>query len=185
MSEPFIGEVRLFAGNYAPTGWATCNGQLLSISTNTALFSLMGTTYGGNGTSTFALPDLRGRVFVGPGQGPGLSNYSWGEAVGAETVVLTTVNLPSHTHTLSAFAEAAAPNANGLVPDSTKLTAQAQVVSSRGNFPVSMYGTGAPNVTMAAGAMTSAGGGQAHENRQPHVCLNYIIALQGIFPSRN
>jgi microcystin-dependent protein len=167
VSEPFIGSIVLFAGNFAPRGWAFCNGQILSIAQNTALFSILGTTYGGNGQTTFALPDLRGRVPVSQGQGPGLSNYSLGETAGVESVTLLQQQMPTHTHTQPASNGQQTTNRpNGAVP------AQGGVYASAGDGS-------------ALDPTSPAGGSQPHENRPPYLALNYIIALEGIFPSRN
>ncbi len=171
-TQPFVGEVQIFAGNYAPTGWAMCNGQLLPISQNTALFSLLGTYYGGNGTSTFALPDLRGRVPIQPGQGPGLSDRNIGEVGGTESITLTAAQIPSHTHAIGASA------ANG------SADSPAGRVLARATGAIPQYGA-TPNVDLAATAVGSTGGGQPHNNLQPYLTLNYIIALQGIYPSRS
>jgi microcystin-dependent protein len=172
MSEPFIGQVMLFAGNFAPRGWAFCNGQILSIAQNTALFSILGTTYGGNGQTTFALPDLRGRVAIGPGQGPGLSNRLLGEASGEETVTLNMEQMPRHAHMAAARSEggtSAAP-ANGVWAGSTARD--------------SIYAA-TPDTTMNPQAIAPTGGSQPHGNMQPYLGVNYIIALEGIYPSRN
>jgi len=177
MSDPFIGEIRMFAGNFAPRGWALCNGQLLPISQNTALFSILGTTYGGNGQTTFGLPDLRGRVALHPGQGPGLSPYTLGEQGGSESVTLLTTNMPAHTHMVNASttnATAPAPT-NGILASPLDSNAGAGLG----------YVTTSPNTQMAPNSIAPSGGSQPHENRQPYNCVNYIIALQGIFPSRN
>jgi microcystin-dependent protein len=166
MSSPFIGSIILFAGNFAPRGWAFCDGQLLPISQNTALFSILGTTYGGNGQTTFALPDLRGRHPIGPRQGPGLSDVVLGEESGTEHVTLSVNEMPAHTHSLLASnTEQDTNNPVGAVP------AQGGV-----------YGK-TPTTTM--GQPSVVGGSQPHNNRSPYLGLNYIIALQGIFPSRN
>lgn len=176
MADPFLGEIRMFAGNFAPRGWAFCAGQILSISQNTALFSLLGTTYGGNGQTTFALPDLRGRAPVSSGQGPGLSNYNLGEMAGSESVTLLTSQMPAHTHAANASTQpgSASSPANGVC---------ASGVDSQGGS-VNGY-VAAPNTTMAPQAIGAAGGSQPHENRPPFLCVNFIIALQGIYPSRN
>lgn len=167
MSEPFIGSIILFAGNFAPRGWAFCNGQLLAISQNTALFSILGTTYGGNGQTTFALPDLRGRVPVSSGQGPGLSSYSLGQQAGEENVTLNAQQLPSHTHSQ--------PATNG------------QETTNRPNGALPARGGVYSNESdgSAFHPTTAAGGGQPHDNLPPYLTLNYIIALEGIYPSRN
>ena len=172
MSTPFIGEIRLFPYNFAPRGWAFCNGQILPIAQNTALFSLLGTTYGGNGQTTFALPDLRGRVANGSGQGPGLQNYSLGQVAGEESVTLLTTQLPAHTHPFTPPCNTDDPSAG----------------SPKNNFPATVgnpiYAT-TTNATMGAGTTGGSGGSQPHDNLQPYLTLNYCIALQGIFPSRN
>jgi microcystin-dependent protein len=169
--EPFLGEVQIFAGNFAPTGWAFCDGQILPISQNTALFSLLGTTYGGNGVSTFALPDLRGRVPIQPGQGPGLSLRSLGEQGGIEGAMLGTGEMPAHTHTLGAS------SANGTSD------AAAGRVAARSPAAIPQYAA-ASDADLSAAAIGSAGGGQAHNNMQPYLGLSFIIALQGIYPPR-
>ena len=170
MSEPFLGEIRIFAGNFAPRGWAFCNGQILAISTNTALFSLLGTTYGGNGQNTFALPNLQSRIPVHAGQAPGLSLYDLGEAGGEEGVTLTAAQMPAHAHPLNA---------------STKAPSSRSPV---GNLPGaathSVY-SNQSTVAMSPQAISPTGGSQPHENRQPFLAVNFIIALTGIFPSRN
>ena len=167
MSEPFLGEIRILGFNFAPRGWAMCAGQILSIAQNTALFSLLGTTYGGNGTQTFALPDLRGRVPLSVGQGPGLSNYDQGEVSGTETVTLTTGQMPGHGHLAGA--------SNGA----------ASATRPNGNFPAGggAYAAASDGSTLNAAFVQSAGGSQPHSNLQPLLVLNFCIALQGIFPS--
>ncbi|HEY8876941.1 MAG TPA: tail fiber protein [Roseateles sp.] len=171
MSDPFIGEIRLFAGNFAPRDWAFCNGQLMSIAQNTALFALVGTTYGGNGQTTFALPDLRGRVPVHMGQGPGLTPRTQGEMAGSETVTLLSSQMPAHSHALRASTAAA----SGSSPAGALL----------GSTSVNSYDSSAAGVPMAPGAIGNSGGSQPHNNMAPTLTLNYIIALAGIFPSRN
>ena len=166
--EPFLGQLILVPYNFAPNGWALCNGQVLPIAQNTALFSLLGTIYGGDGVTTFALPDLRGRVPVSSGEGPGLSSYVVGETYGAESVTLNTTQIPSHTHSVncdSVKGKGAAPT--GLYP--------AEAASK-------IYASTA-NAQMNAGMIADTGGGAAHENRQPSLVLNWIIALQGVYPS--
>jgi microcystin-dependent protein len=167
VSEPFYGEIVMFAGNFAPRGWAFCNGQLLSIAQNTALFSILGTTYGGNGVTTFALPDLRGRAPMHFGQGPGLSNRNLGEQDGTETVALTQQQMPSHTHTLN--------GSTGAV-NTTRPTG---AVPAKGGS----YSTASPDTQMTPPALV--GGSQPHDNMQPSLAVSFIIALEGIFPSRN
>ena len=172
MSEPFIAEVRIFAGNFAPRGWAFCNGQILPIAQNTALFSLIGTTYGGDGRTTTALPDMQGRAPMHPGNGPGLSSRRLGERSGTSAVTLTEAELPAHGHTHNA---SPAPSAS-LAPDNGSYAAR----SIGGNA----YVAAAPDANLNAAAVTVSGGGQAHNNMQPFTALNFIIALVGIYPSR-
>ena len=172
MSEPFIGEIRPFGFNFAPRGWAQCNGQLLSIAQNTALFSILGTTYGGDGKSTFALPNLQGLVPMGSGQGPGLSLRTLGQTGGSATVTLTIQQIPAHAHPDNCNAG----NGNQQAP-AGNFWAQ-DVGGSK------EYGDTGPS-HMAAGAVGSAGGDQAHANLQPYQVVNYCIALQGIFPPRS
>jgi microcystin-dependent protein len=179
MSDEYVGEIRLVGFNFAPVGWAFCQGQLLPISQNTALFSLLGTFYGGNGTSTFALPNLQGCVIVGQGQGPGLSPYEIGQAGGASSVTFNVNELPSHNHNVPASATAG----HGGVPGPTVALGS----GGRGSQPI--YATpsaqGASPATMAAAECGSAGGSQPHNNMMPYLVLNYIIAVAGIFPTRN
>ena len=170
-ADPFIGEVIMFAGNFAPRGWALCDGQLLSISQNTALFSLLGTTYGGDGRTTFGLPDLRGRVAIHPGNGPGLSNYKLGQKGGVESATMTIQNMPSHNHTIGAYGQA--PNTND--PNGA-------VMANLGPIPA-IYSNKLGKVQMNPTGHT--GGEQPFDIRQPYVTVNYIIALQGTYPSRN
>jgi microcystin-dependent protein len=170
MSDPFIGQLMLFAGNFAPQGWALCDGQLLAISQNQALFSILGTTYGGNGTTNFALPDLRGRAPIHMGQGPGLSNYVEGEVGGSEGVTLTVGEMPSHNHLVRAEGgDGNTSSPSGSIPSKTTS---------------SNYSNAAPSVQMNPGMIDAAGGNQPHENRAPFLVLNWCIALIGIFPSR-
>lgn len=171
MSEPFIGQIVGFGGNFAPRGWAFCNGQLLSIAQSTALFSILGTTYGGNGQTTFGLPDLRGRVPVHWGQGPGLSPYTLGQVSGTETVTLISTQMPVHNHALLASNEdAGAKNPTGQVLATT--TTSAYVAT-----PI--------DTTMNPASIGAAGGSQPHNNLQPYLAISFIIALEGFFPSRN
>ena len=169
---PYIGEILLFAGNFAPVGWALCDGQLLAINQNQALFSILGTTYGGDGTTNFALPDLRGRVPIGFGQGTGLSNYIQGAIAGEESHALTTPEMPQHTHTANA------DTGNG-TSDSPSNN-----VPAVNNEGIQHYGT-TVNGTMNSNAIGTAGGNQPHNNLQPYLVLNYIIAVLGVFPSRS
>jgi microcystin-dependent protein len=178
--EPFLGEVRMFAGSFAPLGWALCNGQLLSISQNDALFALMGTTYGGDGQVTFALPDFRGRVPVHQGQGPGLPAFIMGQAAGQESVTLTTQAIPSHTHVLGASsAVPAAVPAGGIDLSTTPM-----VPASPSPKP-KMYADPTVLAAMSPQAIAPVGGSQPHNNMAPFLALNFIIALEGIFPSQN
>lgn len=169
MSIPYVGEIRLFAGNFAPSGWMFCDGQLLTIADNDVLFILIGTTYGGDGQQTFALPDLRGRVPVHQGQGPGTSGRTIGELGGAETVTLVATQLPAHTHTLRASTLAA----TGSTPSSALLATTS----------VASYDAGTATTPMAAGGVGATGGSQPHDNMAPTLTVNYIISLFGIFPS--
>ncbi|WP_267139423.1 phage tail protein [Anianabacter salinae] len=165
--------VMIFGGNFAPRGWMFCDGQLLPISTYSALFSLLGTTYGGDGVTTFALPDLRGRVPIGPRHGPGLSDYREGQKGGIEHVTLTAIEMPSHTHTLHAETAAADqknPQDKMLALPAEPIYAAVQPQNDR---------------VMATQSIGMTGGSQAHENRQPYLAINYIIAVQGIYPSRS
>jgi len=164
---PFIGEIILFGGNFAPRGWAFCNGQLLPIAQNTALFSILGTTYGGDGRTTFALPDLRGRAAIHPGNGPGLSSYRLGEKGGSETNTLTVNQIPAHSHSIGASEEATATDPNSGYVAGTGAAAFAT------STDVQLKPTG------------NTGGGQSVNNIQPYECVNFIIALQGTFPSRS
>ena len=170
MADPFVAEVRIFPFNFPPKGWAFCNGQLLPLSQNTALFSLLGTTYGSNGKSNFALPDLQGRAPMHPGQGSGLSLRDLGETGGSSIVSLLESEIPSHTHTSKAVGDIADANTPFLMARSTG---------------AAVYGTAGPNVLLAANALAPAGGDQPHNNLQPYLTLNFCIALQGIFPPRN
>ncbi|REC73154.1 phage tail protein [Chryseobacterium elymi] len=172
--EPFLGQIAFVPYNRAPNGWADCNGQLMPIAQNQALFSLIGTTYGGNGTTTFALPDMRGRVLISQGQGPYSShNYLIGETGGSESVTLTQQQMPIHNHTVNAVtAEGNQNTPTGNLPADTKLLDKE-------------YSDTAANTTMKATMVNPAGGSQPHENRPPFVTMRCIIALQGIYPSFN
>jgi microcystin-dependent protein len=172
MADPFVAEIRIFPFNFAPKGWAWCDGQLLPLSQNTALFSLLGTTYGGNGKSNFALPDLQGRAPMHPGQGPGLSLHDLGETGGSETVSLLESEIPSHSHGYQISGQVALAN------------------SPPGQFfgvgaGINLYATQATNLTqMNDSSLTPAGGDQPHNNMQPYLTFYFCIALQGVFPPR-
>jgi microcystin-dependent protein len=174
MSDQFIGEIRIFAGNFAPQGWAFCNGQIMSISQNTALFSLLGTQFGGDGKSNFALPNLAGRVPINQGQGPGLTNRSIGESAGESNVTLLSNEMPAHNHGISGRdVSGGLPSPAGTVWGPLS-----------GRTPPNTYSSTAPNATMSPQALGVAGGSQPHNNMSPYLVLNFIIALQGIFPPR-
>jgi len=177
MSEPFLGQIYLVGYNFAARGFSLCNGQLLPISQNSALFSLLGTTYGGDGRTTFALPDLRGRVPMHFGNGPGLTDRRLGQRSGQETVTLTAAEMPSHSHTVNAT------NADGDKggPGGKILAAS----PPGGNGSETIYSDTAPTKQMNSAMISNTGGSQAHQNMQPYLVLNYQIALQGIFPSRS
>ena len=177
MSEPFLGEIRMFGGNFAPTGWALCQGQLMSIQQNAALFSILGTTFGGNGTTTFALPDLQGRVPVSQGQGPGLSPYTPGQAAGSENVTLQQSQMPAHTHSANGNSGAA----NQTSPAGSVWAAPLDSGGGAGTG----YSNAAPNAAMSPAAIGLAGGNQPFSVIQPYLCVTFIIALNGIYPSRN
>lgn len=176
MSEPFLAGIIMFGGNFAPRGWAFCQGQILSIAQNTALFSLLGTTFGGNGQTTFGLPDFRGRTPVGTGQGPGLPSIDLGEQAGEPTHTLIITEIPQHTHVVTQGANTTDGN-----PNATK--------SPANNYPgysdsAPLYAT-ASNANMAPLTCGIAGGSQPHNNMQPYLGMNFIIAIEGIYPSRN
>ncbi len=173
MADPFVAEIRIFPFNFAPKGWAWCDGQLMPLSQNTALFSLLGTTYGGNGKSNFALPDLQGRAPMHPGQGPGLSLHDLGETGGTETVTLLESEIPAHTHGLNS---AILPG-NRTTPVGN---AFARLVGASPYLPPA----GAPLVPMAPEALAPAGGDQPHNNMMPYLTCYFCIALQGVFPPR-
>ncbi|HTZ44403.1 MAG TPA: tail fiber protein [Jatrophihabitans sp.] len=175
MTDPFLAEIRMFAGNFAPTGWALCNGQLMAISQNTALFSLLGTTYGGDGRSTFALPDLRGSAPIQQGQGAGLSQRFLGEQGGEQTVTLLNSEMPAHTHR---------PNALDAAGDSGDPTNRIWSQASFGKGGTNLYSTNTPNQMMNPMEIGVTGGSQPHNNMPPYLCVSFIIALQGIFPQR-
>ncbi len=180
---PIIGEIRIFSGNYAPSGWAFCNGQTMSISQNTALFSLLGTTYGGNGINTFALPDMRQRVVMHPGQGPGLSLHDLGETSGSETVTLVAGNLPPHNHT--AQIKVSSGVADLSTPTTGVSLASPVEIHNSTSYPVLRYTTATPNITLTSNVTTTTGNSLPIDVTQPYLVCNYIIALQGIYPQRN
>jgi microcystin-dependent protein len=172
MGTPYVGEIRIFAGNFAPAGWMFCEGQLLAISENDTLFNLIGTTYGGDGQTTFALPDLRGRLPLHMGTGSSGTSFVIGQSAGVEQVTLTTSQIPAHTHPILGSA------------------ANATTTGPTNNIPATMpdvttfaYGTDLPPTTLSPQSVTSSGGGQPHNNFQPYLCINYIISMFGIFPS--
>jgi microcystin-dependent protein len=172
MSEPYVGEIRMFGGSFAPAGWLFCEGQALPISEYETLFQLIGTTYGGDGESTFALPDLRGRIPLHQGKGPGLGNYLLGETGGAEEITLTTQQLPAHTHPLLATRSVGAD-----------ASPQGSLLAAGGSSNV--YRQGPCAVTLSDRTVAPAGGSQPHSNFQPYLCVDFIISLFGIFPSPN
>jgi microcystin-dependent protein len=171
MADPFVAEIRIFPFNFAPKGWAWCDGQLLPLSQNTALFSLLGTTYGGDGKSTFALPDIQGRTVMHPGQGPGLSLHDLGETGGSETVTLLESEIPSHAHGVTASQ-----------PDGVERTPAGQLLAT--GMGISQYQTPGPLANLASAAIAPAGGDQPHNNLQPYLTFYFNIALQGVFPPR-
>ena len=175
MADPFVAEIRIFPFNFAPKGWAFCDGQILPLSQNTALFSLLGTTYGGDGKSNFALPNMQGNVPMHPGQGPGLSLHDLGETGGSETVSLLESEMPSHSHGLLA-----APNP-ALVATPSPNVSMARSKTVNAYLPTNFsQGT----VSMSGNTLAPAGGDQPHNNMQPYLTLNFCIALQGVFPPR-
>ncbi|WP_417673768.1 phage tail protein [Roseibium sp.] len=172
MSEPFVGEIRMFAGNFAPRGWAYCDGQLLAVSQNDALFSLLGTIYGGDGRTTFGLPDMRGRIPLHQGEGPGLSPRRLGSKGGAEKVTLTVNQLASHSHDFNASRNAA-----------TASDPTGRVLSDVLGF--NFYREADQDTSLGADAIANTGGSQPHTNLMPTLCVHFIIALVGIYPSRH
>ncbi|MFV0597951.1 phage tail protein [Shewanella sp.] len=199
MADPFIGEIRMFAGTFAPRGWAFCNGQLLPIQSNQALFALIGTTYGGNGQTTFALPNMQGRVPVHQGQGSGTSQYVLGEMAGQETVTLTSSQMPIHNHAVdltgtgNVSVALGASTANGNTPTPSPTTVPAKVAS--GLNALNAFSSTAPDTNLLpvntttsvhlTGTTTNTGNSLPVGVRQPYLTVNFIIALEGIFPSRN
>ena len=186
MSEPFTSQIEIFGFNFAPKNWAFCAGQIMAINQNQALFSLLGTTYGGNGVQTFALPDLRGRAPISMGQGPSLPNYTQGQVGGEQTHLLQIGEIPSHTHRM--MADATTTSGIVEVPAANLSLGQSSGKPPTGNpFPVAIYNTAAPTAgsALAPGAIGTTGSNQPHENRMPYQVLNVCICLYGIFPSRN
>lgn len=185
--DPLLGQIMMFAGNFAPRGWALCDGQLLAISQNTALFSILGTTYGGDGRTTFALPDLRGRAPIHAGTGPGLSTRQLGSRSGQETHTLSIIEMPSHNHLATSASKFNGQSAAG-DDDSISTGATLASGSSSGS---EIFSGSAPNTEMNANSVITTttianqGGNQGHNNMQPYLTINYIIALQGLFPTRN
>ena len=175
MADPFVAEIRIFPFNFAPKGWAWCDGQLLPLSQNTALFSLLGTTYGGNGKSNFALPNLQGSAPMHPGQGPGLSLHDLGEVGGSETVTLLTSEMPLHPHTLMCQSQD---------PADQPAASPARTFAPSQNSTAYGPSNGSPIVMMAPQALSLAGGDQPHNNMQPYLTFYFNIALQGVFPPR-
>jgi len=173
VADPFVAEIRIFPFNFAPKGWAFCDGQLLPLSQNTALFSLLGTTYGGDGRSTFALPNLQGNVPMHPGQGPGLSLYDLGQIGGSDTVTLIESEIPAHSHSASA--------AN---TDRSRRNVPTGNILAQTDAQDSLYGPAANLQGMGAQSLAPAGGDQPHNNLQPYLTFNFCIALQGVFPPR-
>jgi microcystin-dependent protein len=177
MADPFVGEIRMFGFNFAPRGWAFCNGQLMPISQNTALFSLLGTFYGGDGKSTFALPDLQGSVPIHQGQGAGLSQRVIGESGGEQSVTLLESEMPLHSHMALASNSVTSPTS---VPTNNVWGA----LPGRPT-PPPIYASVNPNTAMSPSALAPAGGSQPHNNMSPYLCVNFCIALQGVFPARS
>jgi microcystin-dependent protein len=178
MANPFVAEIRIFPFNFAPKGWAFCNGQLLAISQNTAVFSLLGTTYGGDGKSNFALPNLQGNAPMNPGQGPGLSLHDLGETGGSGTITLLQSEMPSHTHSINCIDGARVGGQSGLPTNA--------ILVKTGGIPTNAYTSGATqNQTMAQAMVSVAGGNVPHNNMMPYLTLNFCIALQGVFPPRS
>jgi microcystin-dependent protein len=181
MADPFLGEIRIFPFNFAPQGWELCNGQLLSISQNTALFSLIGTFYGGDGQTTFALPNLQSRVAIHQGQGNGLSSYELGQVGGAENVTITANQMPAHNHLVNCDGSATGRGGNvfGVGTGGTPANNIPGLTPSHAT-----YSNNSANATMNPAMIQTAGGNQSHTNIQPYLVLNFCIAMQGIFPSR-
>jgi microcystin-dependent protein len=182
MATPFVGTIIIFGGNFAPLGWAFCNGQTVAISQYAALFNLIGTMYGGNGTTTFNLPDLRSRVPIHQGQGTGLSNYVIGSMAGSESITLTTAQAPQHTHLVSTVS---GTPGNQPSPSNTYFMADEGGTSAEGPANAYVAGGSGTQQAMASASIGSAGGSQPHNNIQPVLAVNYVIALQGIYPTQS
>jgi len=178
MADPFVAEIRIFPFNFAPRGWAFCDGQLMSISQNTALFSLLGTTYGGDGKSTFGLPNLQGSAPMHPGQGPGLSLHDLGETGGSDSVTLLISEMPAHAHNINCIDGARVGGQTGQPGNG--------ILTKTGGVPANAYTSGATqNQTMAENMVVPAGGDQPHNNMMPYLTLNFCIAMQGVYPARS
>ncbi|WP_035202403.1 phage tail protein [Acidovorax sp. CF316] len=173
MADPNLGEIRMFAGSFAPVGWAVCDGRQMAIANNDALYALVGTTYGGDGITTFNLPDLRGRAPINQGQGPGLTSYSLGTAAGSESVTLMVQQLPSHTHAVEAGASG------------TSATPHSAYIGSSTAAKDFRYASATATDNLSTGTLQSSGGSMPHENRSPYLAISFIICIAGIFPSRN
>jgi microcystin-dependent protein len=185
MGQPYVGELKIVSWNFPPKGWALCNGQSLAIAQNQALFSLLGTTFGGNGVTTFLLPDLRGRGPLHAGTMPGGSTYIPGQRAGESSHTLLVSELPLHPHTASGNNTVDAASNTNTATSSTSLGQSIGTPPTGVAFTANMYGSGTPTVALAPQTIVPAGGSQPHDNMQPYTVLNYIIALVGVFPSRN
>ncbi|HLH90087.1 MAG TPA: tail fiber protein [Xanthobacteraceae bacterium] len=184
MAEPFLSEIRIMSFNFAPKGWALCNGQILPINQNQALFSLLGTRYGGDGRTNFALPDLRGRISLHMGSSGG-GNHALGEKGGEVAHTLNISEMAAHTHLVNAIDASPAQGNAGHIPSNTRLLAQSQAIVNGNAQDVQLYVPTNPSKSFAAGSVNPSGGSQPHQNQQPFLALNFCIALQGIFPSQN
>ena len=184
MAEPFLSEIRIMSFNFPPKGWTFCNGQLLPINQNQALFALLGTTYGGDGRVNFALPDLRSRIPIHEGASQGGANHTLGERGGEFAHTLNIGEMAQHSHLVNAIDAAPGGGAGGHTPGTAKLLAQSQAIVNTGPQDVQMYASANPTKTFAASSISPTGGSQGHENQQPYLALSFCIALQGIFPSR-
>jgi microcystin-dependent protein len=180
MADPFLGEIRMFGFNFAPSGWQLCNGQTLAISQYAALFALLGTTYGGNGTTTFQLPNLQGQVPIHQGSGGG-GVYVIGEASGSPTVTMLASNMPAHNHLVNAVTS----TSGNVAQPAAAYPATVQITGETKGGTVNTYSTASPNAQMNPAMITSAGGNVPHNNMQPYLVVNFCIAMSGLFPSRN